>query len=233
MRSGTSSSSVECSIAALPTRPPRLRAFASRPRAMRSWRSCRSRITKCSPRRARVVVERAHLYCPPRPAARRQEAVTVGHRRRHDFLYRGRLGQLCPADGERDDAPAVEIENPADRPAEQQIALPVLEIRIPMHRLGKAERSQRRRQHVRQHVDRRFAALVSCDSRGTCPSAYPRDRGCATSILFLRANPTAAGVGAPSAPNAAATGGPVSSSSRSVCRSAIFAMRAVRRRGVL
>ena len=45
--------------------------------------------------------------------------------------------------------------------------------------------------------------------------------------------PAAAGVGVPSVPYAAATGGPVTSSSRSVWRSAIFAMRPVSRRGVL
>ena len=176
MRSGTSSSSVECSIAALPTRPPRLRAFASRPRAMRSWRSCRSRITKCSAEPRDVVLERAHLHRAPGPAAGRQEAMAVGHRGRHDFLHDRRLGQLGAPNRERHDASAVEIENPANRTPEQQIALAILQKRVPVHRLRKAERSQRRRQHVGQHVDRRLAALMLAISEIACPSASPRAR---------------------------------------------------------
>ena len=179
-----------------------------------------------------VVVEGAHLHRAPCPAARRQKAVAVGHRSRHNFLHRGRLGQLRAPNRERHDASAVEIENPANRTPEQQIALSVLEIRVPVHGLGKTERSQRRRQHVGQHINRRLAALMLANPRYV-PFGVSTRSSCATSTLFLRAKPAAAGVGVPSAPNAAATGGPVSSSSRSVCRSAIFAMRAVRRRGVL
>ena len=143
---------------------------------MRSCRSCRSRMTKCSASRARVVVERAHLHCASGPAARRQKAVAVGDGRRHDFLHRGRLGKLGAPNGERHDAPAVEVENPANRPSEQQIALPVLEVRVPVHRLRKAERSQRRRQHVGQHVDRRLAALMLAEAQIGALRVSPRAR---------------------------------------------------------
>ena len=52
----------------------------------------------------------------------------------------------------------------------------------------------------------------------------------ATPCFF--AKPSAAGVGWPSLPNAADTGGPVIVSSRSSCRSAMCAIRTVRRLGV-
>ena len=55
----------------------------------------------------------------------------------------------------------------------------------------------------------------------------------ATSTPYFLAKPAAAGVGSPSGLNAADTGGPVTSSSKSVCRSASLATRAVSRRGVL
>jgi hypothetical protein len=54
-----------------------------------------------------------------------------------------------------------------------------------------------------------------------------------TSTPCFAANPLAAGVGVPSGLNPAETGGPFSSSSRSVWRSGIRTMRTVRRRGVL
>src|SRR5262245_10188387 len=54
-----------------------------------------------------------------------------------------------------------------------------------------------------------------------------------TSTLYFFANPAAAGVGPPSGLNAALAGGPVTTSSSSVCRSARRATRAVSRRGVL
>ena len=47
-----------------------------------------------------------------------------------------------------------------------------------------------------------------------------------TSTPYLRANPTAAGVGSPSGLKPAETGGPVTSSSKSVCRSESLAIRA-------
>src|SRR5688500_14780003 len=108
----------------------------------------------------RVVVERAHLHRASGPAARRQEAMAVGDRGRYDFLYRGRFRQFCSANRERDDTSAIEIENPANGAPEQQIALAILEICIPMHRLGKAERSQRCREDIGQYVDSRAATLM-------------------------------------------------------------------------
>ncbi len=55
----------------------------------------------------------------------------------------------------------------------------------------------------------------------------------ATSTFCLAANPAAACVAEPSGLNAADTGGPVTTSSRSVCRSGTRLMRTVSRRGVL
>ena len=182
---------------------------------------------------SRVVVERAHLDRPPRPAARRQEAMAVRDGCRHDFLDRRRFGQLGAADRERDDAPAVQVENPANRPPEQQIAFAVLEKRVPLHRLREAERAQRRRQHIRQHVDGGFAALMFAIAEIRAFRRFDALELCDVDVVFAREPDGRRRRSASRRPNAAATGGPVSSSSRSVCRSAIFAMRAVNRRGVL
>ena len=87
--------------------------------------------------------------------------------------------------------------------------------------------------HVGEHVDRRLAALLHAIARGTSPFGVSLRSSAATSTPYFFAKPAAAGVGSPSGLNAADTGGPVTSSSKSVCRSASFATRAVSRRGVL
>ena len=87
--------------------------------------------------------------------------------------------------------------------------------------------------HVGQHVDRRLAALVHAVREIGRPSASRAARAPSTSTPYFFAKPIAAGVGSPSGLNAADTGGPVTSSSKSVCRSASLATRAVSRRGVL
>ena len=68
----------------------------------------------------------------------------------------------------------------------------------------------------------RYSPFGVC-TRSRSPTATP----------FFFANPDAAGVGCPSGPVAADTGGPVISSSRSRCRSAMPDTRTARRRGVL
>ncbi len=87
--------------------------------------------------------------------------------------------------------------------------------------------------HVGQHVDRRLAALAHAVGEVRALRRLAAARAPTTSTPYFFANPAAAGVGSPSGLNAADTGGPVTSSSKSVCRSASFATRAVRRRGVL
>jgi hypothetical protein len=67
MRSGTSSRSVECSIAAAPTRPPRLRAFASRPARDAVLPFLPIENDEMLGEARRVIVEGTHLS-PARPA---------------------------------------------------------------------------------------------------------------------------------------------------------------------
>ena len=74
-----------------------------------------------------VLVERPDLDGPPRASARRQEAVSIGDRARSDLLHLTRLRRRGPGDRERHDAAAIDEQNPADRPAEQQLAPAVLE----------------------------------------------------------------------------------------------------------
>ena len=79
------------------------------------------------------------------------------------------------------------------------------------------------------------AALPRCCFRNAryVPFGVSSRSSAATSTPCFLAKPAAAGVGWPAASNAAETGGPVSSSSKSVCRSASLPIRAVSRRGVL
>ena len=104
-----------------------------------------------------ILVEAPHLDGPSGAAARRQEAMAVGDRARSHVLDDGALGGLEPADDKRHDAPAVQEQDPADGPAEQQLAAPVVELGVPVHLPGKREVAQHAREHVRQHVDRGFA----------------------------------------------------------------------------
>ncbi len=81
---------------------------------------------------------------------------------------------------------------------------------------------------------------ASTDARPRCRFRTARYRPLGDSISsssegsapFFLAKPTAAGVSSPAASRAAPTGGPVITSSLSVCRSATRATRTVRRRGV-
>ena len=107
-----------------------------------------------------VFVEGPDLDGPPRASARRQEAVSVGHRARRDLLHLTRLGRRGTGDRERHDAAAIDEQNPADRPAEQQLAPAVLELRIPVHQFRERQAAQRSAEHVREHVDRRLAPLL-------------------------------------------------------------------------
>ena len=107
-----------------------------------------------------VIFKRTHFHGPAGAAARREKPVAVGEGGRDHFLHRRRLRQLGAANRKRDDAAAIQVENPADRTAEQQLAFAIFEERVPMHRLRKTERAQRGGQDVRQHVDGGLAALM-------------------------------------------------------------------------
>ena len=107
-----------------------------------------------------VFVERSHFDRASRPAARREEAVAVRDGTRRHVLHLPGLRRGCARDVEGHDAPAVQKQDPANRPPEQQLALAVLERCVPAHRLRKREPAERPRQDVRQHVDRRPATLT-------------------------------------------------------------------------
>jgi hypothetical protein len=66
-----------------------------------------------------VVFERPHLHGPAGAAARGEEPMAVREGSRHNLLHGRRLRQLRTANRKRDDATAVQIENPADGTAEQ------------------------------------------------------------------------------------------------------------------
>ena len=91
--------------------------------------------------------------------ARRQEAMAVGHRAGRHVLDQRPRGVRRAADRERHDAAAVEEQQPADRTAEQQLALAVVERRVPVHLL--------RERQVAQHAGRAArAARRPCSCRG-------------------------------------------------------------------
>ena len=105
-----------------------------------------------------ILVEAAHLDGPPGASARRQEAVAIGDGPRAHVVDDAALRGLEPADHERHDAAAEEEQDPADRPAEEQLAAPIVQLGVPVHLLGERQVAQHAGEHVREHVDRRLAA---------------------------------------------------------------------------
>ena len=180
-----------------------------------------------------VLVERADLDRPPRAAARREEAVAVGDGPRTDVLDDPALGGLETADHEGHDAPAVEEQDPADRPSEQQLAAAVVQLRVPVHLLRKRQVAQHAGQHVRQDVDRRLAADALPEREVVAlrrvhaleirhlDAVLPREPRRGRRRRPVRPE----GGGRPAAPS--------STSSRSVWRSATRATRTASRLGVL
>ena len=73
---------------------------------------------------------------------------------------RARSRKNIPRDAERHDASPVGEEQPADRTAEEQFALAVLEHRVPAHQFREREPAQCAAKHRGKHVDRGFAALL-------------------------------------------------------------------------
>ena len=146
--------------------------------------------------------------------------MAVGVRARADVLHRRALCQLGPADDERHHAPAVDQHQPADRPREDQRRPCRPRDRRPSASAsGTSGRAARRpsRRPARRPWPCRAGARGTPDR---CPSASRCRSSAATSTPYFLAKPAAAGVGLAVGLNAADTGGPVTSSSRSVCRSA-------------
>jgi len=120
---------------------------------------------------------------------------------------------------------AVEEQQPPDRPAEGKLAPAVVERGVPPHLFRKHQVAQGRSQQVGQHVDGRLAPLPL--QVGEILALRRVGAGQVGHLdPVLRAKPAAAGVGWPSGPKAADTGGPLTVSSRSVWRSAIRATAA-------
>ena len=107
-----------------------------------------------------VVVEGLDLDRPPCAATRRQEAVAIGVGARADVLNRGALRQLGPANDERHDAAAIQEDQPPDWTRKRQVALSVLEIRIPPHLLRERHVAKQCRHEIGQDVNGRLSALA-------------------------------------------------------------------------
>ena len=107
-----------------------------------------------------IVGDAAHLQRAARAAAAGQHAMPVGHRAGAHFLHRRRLREHAAAHHERHHASAVQEQNPADRPPEQQFAAAIVQPRVPVHLLRERQLAQRRGEHVRKDVDRGLAAFT-------------------------------------------------------------------------
>ena len=98
---------------------------------------------------------------------------------------------------------------------------------------GKGRLTEQPAEDVGEHIHRRPGRAGAPDGRDRRPWASRRARAPSTSTPCFFAKPLAATVRVPSAATAPTPGGPVTSSSRSVCRSGRRATRAASRRGVL
>ena len=187
---------------------------------MRSRRSMRESSTKFSASFFRYSSKRAHLDGAAGAPARREEPMAVGDGPRRDVLHARARRDGQARDRERHDAAAVEEQQPPDRPAEDELALAVLELGVPVHRLRERQVAQHLDEHVRQRVDRRLAAVplrvreVLAARRVELDDARrSRSRACARI-------PRPAFVGmALGVERRRDTGGPITTSSRSSCRS--------------
>ena len=107
-----------------------------------------------------VLVEAADLDRTSRAAARRQKPVPVGQRTGRHVLDL-RSGRCCRSpDRERDDAAAVEEEQPANGAAEEQLPSPVVERRVPVHLLGECQIAKEAHENVGQRIDGAAPALM-------------------------------------------------------------------------
>ena len=120
---------------------------------------------------AKLVIE-AHLHRPARPAAG-QEAMSARGVAGLDDRASPRAG-LGGVDRERHDLPVEQGHHPADRPPEGELALAVVEPRVPAHALGEGEAAQQHRDDAGQHVAR-VAAWYAFDMEGVL---FRRFGGC-------------------------------------------------------
>ena len=157
-RSGTSCRSPDSWRTLRLTRPCRRCAFASSSREILLWRSLAFEDDEVLEQAGPVLVERPDLDRAAGAAAGGQKPMAVGDRARRHVLDPAGLRGGRSRDGERHHAAAIHIEHPADGTAKQQIALAVLEHRIPVHHLRERERAQRAAEHVGQHVHGGLAA---------------------------------------------------------------------------
>src|SRR5437667_2853080 len=145
-----------------------------------------------------VVVEHLDLDRAASASACRQEAMTVRVRSRPDVLHQRTLRVFRSPDDERDDAATVEKNQPANRPREDEVALAVLEIRVPSHLLWKGEVAKQASHHVREDVHGRLAALahpigeigplrrVAAFERADVDAVFPGKAGCRRRRLTVR-----------------------------------------------
>src|SRR5262249_2434580 len=106
-----------------------------------------------------IFVERSDFDRAAGPPTRGEKTVAIRRRARDDFLHAGTRGARVAGNRERDDAAAIEEENPADGASEEKLAAAVLEPRVPVHQFGERQSPQDAGENVREHIDRRLAAL--------------------------------------------------------------------------
>ena len=107
-----------------------------------------------------ILVEAANLDRAAGAAARGQKPMAVGQRSGLDVLDLRARGAWHTADGVRHDAAAIQKQQPANRPPEQQLATPVVEPGVPVHLLGEREIAKQAREDVGQRIDGTSPALV-------------------------------------------------------------------------
>ena len=112
-----------------------------------------------------IVVEPLDLDRAPGAAARRQKAMAEGDGARSDLLHQRTLRAAACDKSKTARRGRRKKQDPANRPAERQLALAVVERRVPPHRLGERQFAQQTRQHVGQHVDGGLAASCFRNAR--------------------------------------------------------------------
>ncbi len=167
-----------------------------------------------------VVADAADLDGPAGTPAHREEAMAVGERAGAHVLHEVGLRARAATNHEGDHAAAEQEQHPADRPAERELALAVVEPGVPPHLLGERQVAQRRPEHVGQHVDG-GAPTLTLDDRQVLAlrGGHARQFGHLDAVLAREARPRRAWACHRRA-KAADTAGPLTFSSRSDCRSA-------------
>ena len=106
-------------------------------------------------------------------------------RTRPDLLDKRPLRARCAVDREWHYPPAVQEEQPANRPPERQVALPVVERGVPPHRLRKREGAQQAGQDIREDVHRGLSAHLLAEGQiGALRRLEPLEGGHFDVVLF-------------------------------------------------